>query len=796
LPLRTRRLLADAEQMQRAFGQSSLIRIQATVGDPPELYRLEYRVRGLARGADGQPVPRDSHLVEIQLTSEYPRVSPKCRVLTPIFHPNIDATTICVGDHWAAGERLVDLVVRIGEMIMFQAYNIKSPLDGEAAMWADLNHHRLPLDRRDLLAGGAHGLPEPGAAPASAAKHTGISVERRRPALLPPAASSVPLPARAPAPARKQPQQPAKTGRQPTGRRRYGLLVALAAAVLLAGGGALGLLVYRAPNEGRPRAQPYEGLSRAQLAKRAKAATALVDVKGRGGSGSAFCIHPSGLFVSTAHAVQGEFTLVLSPGQKAEKSYPARVLRTDNDQDLALLRVDGARDLHALPLGPDAKLEELMEVWAFGYPPGPAPAQGGRDSPAFSATEGSIRSLPLKDGRPPRIQLNAALEAGDSGGPLLDQHGQVIGVVAGVQSGGTSLAIPVSGVAAFVSRPDVQFEPPPLGPAELHRPVRFEARVTPVFPPAAPLAVDLVLTPIKGREQAHRMQADGDTYRVTAVPVPPPPGRFTLPLRARFDDGALEGTAADRAFKVGNREVKLSEVRGIRQGATPQVLLHDGKRLKGKLTGLEAVPMRLGKQTLSVSLAGAAEVKCPPETDQVSCTLLVQQGGKEVFRQSRSLTPLGLLKNPGFEDGLEGWSPNFDANTRRVIEFDTDVAREGWQALRVTATEPFSTNIYQLVTLKPGQWYRFSGWVRTRGLDPRGASQYGRFEIQPGEGGSTIATGTDNGGDTEWSEVQITFQAPAGGLTRIVVIFIWGGQGTGTAWFDDLKLVEVSEPAP
>jgi hypothetical protein len=65
-------------------------------------------------------------------------------------HPNFDPTTICVGDHWTAAERLVDLVVRIGEMIAYQAYNVKSPLDGEAAMWADLNQHRLPIDKRDL----------------------------------------------------------------------------------------------------------------------------------------------------------------------------------------------------------------------------------------------------------------------------------------------------------------------------------------------------------------------------------------------------------------------------------------------------------------------------------------------------------------------------------------------------------------------------------------------------------------------------------------------------------------------
>jgi ubiquitin-protein ligase len=146
LPVRTRRLAAEAVQIQEAFAESACIQIVETKGEPPETYCIEYRLRGLERGSGGQPTPRNLHRVEIQLTSDYPRLSPQCRMLTPIFHPNIDPTTICVGDHWTAGERLVDLIIRIGEIISYQAYNIRSPLDGEAAMWADLHQSELPVD--------------------------------------------------------------------------------------------------------------------------------------------------------------------------------------------------------------------------------------------------------------------------------------------------------------------------------------------------------------------------------------------------------------------------------------------------------------------------------------------------------------------------------------------------------------------------------------------------------------------------------------------------------------------------
>jgi ubiquitin-protein ligase/ribosomal protein S27AE len=148
--VRTRRLIADVRQMREAFAEGALIRILEIDGDIAEAYKIEFRIRGIEKLKKKQPVVREQHIAEIRMTRDYPRLAPACRMLTPIFHPNIDESAICVGDHWAAGERLVDLTVRIGEMIAYQAYNIKSPLNGEAAMWADLNPNLLPVDGRNL----------------------------------------------------------------------------------------------------------------------------------------------------------------------------------------------------------------------------------------------------------------------------------------------------------------------------------------------------------------------------------------------------------------------------------------------------------------------------------------------------------------------------------------------------------------------------------------------------------------------------------------------------------------------
>lgn len=154
LTMRTRRLIADAQHVARAFRDSEIIQVKPTLGDPPEVYQVDYRIRSLDRDAAGKPVERLEHRAEIRLISDYPRLSPQCKMLTSIFHPNIDPTTICVGDHWAAGERLSELIVRIGEMIAYQAYNIRSPLDAEAAMWADLNVAKLPIDPQPIRPAG------------------------------------------------------------------------------------------------------------------------------------------------------------------------------------------------------------------------------------------------------------------------------------------------------------------------------------------------------------------------------------------------------------------------------------------------------------------------------------------------------------------------------------------------------------------------------------------------------------------------------------------------------------------
>lgn len=147
--IRRRRLQADHARITKAFANDPHIRVLKVTGSPPDRYQIEYSVLGLALQGD-RVVKKNRHLAEIYLTSGYPRQAPQCRMLTPNFHPNIDPNAICVGDHWAAGESLANLIVRIAEIITYQSYNTKSPLNGEAARWCEENARHLPIDTSDI----------------------------------------------------------------------------------------------------------------------------------------------------------------------------------------------------------------------------------------------------------------------------------------------------------------------------------------------------------------------------------------------------------------------------------------------------------------------------------------------------------------------------------------------------------------------------------------------------------------------------------------------------------------------
>ncbi|MGE5417188.1 MAG: ubiquitin-conjugating enzyme E2 [Acidobacteriota bacterium] len=147
---RTRRLMADYLKIQDEFTGHPNIKVLPLEGEPPTRYLISYYLKGIRWDNRLQrPVETDFHQAEIYLHRDYPRLKPRCIMKTEIFHPNF-GDWICVGDYWAAGETMADIIIRIGEMIQYQKYNNKSPVNVAAARWARENERLFPIGTVNL----------------------------------------------------------------------------------------------------------------------------------------------------------------------------------------------------------------------------------------------------------------------------------------------------------------------------------------------------------------------------------------------------------------------------------------------------------------------------------------------------------------------------------------------------------------------------------------------------------------------------------------------------------------------
>jgi len=140
------------------------------------------------------------------------------------------------------------------------------------------------------------------------------------------------------------------------------------------------------------------------------------------GTGSGFLINDGGQILTNNHVVNG--SQQLSVTLHDHKQYKAKILGTDPRNDLALIQIEAGRKLPFLHLGDSDPLQVGQKVLAIGNPFG---LEG-------TLTTGIVSSLhrplaaendhPLED----LIQTDAAINPGNSGGPLLDSHGDVIGI--------------------------------------------------------------------------------------------------------------------------------------------------------------------------------------------------------------------------------------------------------------------------------------------------------------------------------------------------------------------------------
>ena len=166
------------------------------------------------------------------------------------------------------------------------------------------------------------------------------------------------------------------------------------------------------------------------------------------GQGSGFIIDRDGHILTNYHVIaearQVEVTL------HNRKKYRATVVGTDRSHDLAIIQIK-APDLNPMALGDSRNLQVGQKVYAIGNP-------FGLSGTLTSGIVSSIRSVQEPDGMTidEAIQTDAAINPGNSGGPLLNSHGEVIGINTMIassvgQNAGIGFAIPVNTAKAVLN---------------------------------------------------------------------------------------------------------------------------------------------------------------------------------------------------------------------------------------------------------------------------------------------------------------------------------------------------------
>jgi serine protease Do len=169
--------------------------------------------------------------------------------------------------------------------------------------------------------------------------------------------------------------------------------------------------------------------------------------KGRGrgqkGLGSGFVVQKDGVVITNNHVIEGadEIQVQLSD----ERRFAARVAGRDPRTDIAVVKLDGAKDLVTIPLGDSDAIEVGDWVVAIGNPFGLAHTV----SAGIVSAKGRGRDdVPLDpSGYYNFLQTDASINPGNSGGPLLNLRGEVVGMNTAIRGGGAQgigFAIPIN----------------------------------------------------------------------------------------------------------------------------------------------------------------------------------------------------------------------------------------------------------------------------------------------------------------------------------------------------------------
>src|SRR5690606_33691232 len=158
------------------------------------------------------------------------------------------------------------------------------------------------------------------------------------------------------------------------------------------------------------------------------------------GQGSGFIVSPDGYILTNAHVVDGAAEVTVRTTDRRE--YPAKIIGADQRTDVAVLKIE-ASDLPTVRIGDASKLRPGEWVIAIGSP------FGFENSVTAGIVSATGRSMPGSESNyAPFIQTDVAVNPGNSGGPLFNMSGEVVGINSQIYSRsggymGLSFAIPI-----------------------------------------------------------------------------------------------------------------------------------------------------------------------------------------------------------------------------------------------------------------------------------------------------------------------------------------------------------------
>lgn len=176
----------------------------------------------------------------------------------------------------------------------------------------------------------------------------------------------------------------------------------------------------------------------------------LVVVRGRRfGAGAGIVWDANGLILTNNHVVGRQPPIVLL---QDDREYESRLVARDPDVDLALLSID---DTNLAPLRPASASPRVGEmVFAFGHP------WGQRNTVTRGIISALVSAQNRRGEKLPIVRSDASLAPGNSGGPLVNAKGEVIGINAMIVGGDQSVSIAASVAVDFVRKATAQSRPP------------------------------------------------------------------------------------------------------------------------------------------------------------------------------------------------------------------------------------------------------------------------------------------------------------------------------------------------